>query len=273
MICNVQLPLNIECKMPLFVIMIAYQHFPKIYHSPNGRENYQWYFCVKGKGEVYINHQRTVISENDGFLIYPNAAYSLREITTDWELDFIDFNGAICPMLLSALNMENGDIVHFQNKNYFHDKIKQIYELFLQKLDAKEEILSKVCYEFLLDLHRYRLQIPKQIESGEQEDDVIIKITSYFERHFSEMISLDDLAEYMGLSKRYLCTLYKQKMQITLLQELTNIRIGHARIYLKQYPDKNIAEIARMCGFEQAGYFGKVFKKITGETPDKFRKR
>lgn len=41
---------------------------------------------------------------------------------------------------------------------------------------------------------------------------------------------------------------------------LSYIRIGHARIYLKQYPDKTIAEIARMCGFEQVGYFGKILK-------------
>ena len=273
MIYNVQLPLNNEYNMPLVIIMIAYQHFPVIYHSPNGRENYQWYFCVKGRGEVYIDHQRTVIGENDGFLIYPNTAYSLRELTTEWELDFIEFNGIICQSLLDALKMKNGDIVHFESQKYFHDKIKQISELFLQKIDNKEELFSKICYEFLLDIHSACLLLPKQMEMKGQADDVIIKITSYFERKFSEIISLDDLAEYIGLSKRYLCTLYKQKMHVTLMQELTNIRIGHARIYLKQYPDKTIAEIARMCGFEQAGYFGKVFKKITGETPDKFRKR
>ena len=55
--------------------------------------------------------------------------------------------------------------------------------------------------------------------------------------------------------------------------ELTYIRIGHARILLKQHPEKRIAEIAELCGYRDAGYFGKVFQKVNGETPDQYRRK
>lgn len=43
------------------------------------------------------------------------------------------------------------------------------------------------------------------------------------------------------------------------MQYLQTVRISRARIFLIQYPEKHVAEIAHMCGFESPSCFGKVF--------------
>ena len=53
---------------------------------------------------------------------------------------------------------------------------------------------------------------------------------------------------------------------------LLMLRISHAKIYLIQYPDKKVTEISKMCGFESPSYFGKLFRREVGMTPEQYRK-
>ena len=111
------------------------------------------------------------------------------------------------------------------------------------------------------------------MDTAISENDLVMKIISYMELHYAENISLDELAEYVQLTKGYMCTLFKRTIGLSIITELTYMRIGRARVFLTQYPEKSVADIARMCGYDNAGYFGKVFKKTTGETPDQYRRK
>lgn len=93
------------------------------------------------------------------------------------------------------------------------------------------------------------------------------------EQHYDRDLSLDELAELVGLSKEYLCTLFKKTMKQTIMQYLLTIRISQARTLLIRFPEKKVQEIAKLCGFESPSYFGKKFKQETGMTPDAFRKK
>ena len=92
------------------------------------------------------------------------------------------------------------------------------------------------------------------------------------ESNYTQPVTLTDLSEYINLSKEYMCSLFKDVTGQTIMQYLKTVRIGRAKILLMQYPEKHVSEIAHLCGFEDAGYFGRVFKKMVGCTPDYFRR-
>ena len=100
---------------------------------------------------------------------------------------------------------------------------------------------------------------------------MIQNIINYLEENYQGSVSLDDISCNVRLSKEYICALFKQAMHQTIMRYLIKIRISRARIYLLQYPEKRVLEIARMCGFESPSYFGKVFKNEVGVTPDQYR--
>ena len=85
-------------------------------------------------------------------------------------------------------------------------------------------------------------------------------------------VTLDELSAVVGLSKEYLCSYFKKKMNKTIMQVLCDIRIMNACVMLNRFPDKKIAEISKKCGFESPSYFGAVFRKHQGMTPDTYRK-
>ena len=273
MIYNIYSKSNSNLPLPLTVENIGISHNPVVYHT-GGFHSFFWYYCSKGKGELHIAGQTFLISNGDGFLIYPDESYSMKQLTKDWRLDFVQFSGSLCPEILQALTMEKSNVYHFFDLQLFHKHIMSFYRIYRKDSDRKAELLSKSCYDFLLDL-------PGSIYHADREElrsvngsihKCVGSVLQYLEIHFSESITLEKLSAHTGYEKKYLCSVFKRETQRTIMIELAFIRIGHARTMLKQYPDKRVNDIALMCGYSDAGYFGKIFKKITGTTPDQFRK-
>ena len=129
---------------------------------------------------------------------------------------------------------------------------------------------SKECYSFLLDISN---SITRSRAAGNAvENELTDTLTSYLERHFASPVTLEELARIVNLSPDYMCAQFKKEMGLTIMQYLTEIRIGHARHLLTLHPEKKVLEIGKMCGFESPSYFGKIFKKEVGMTPEKYRK-
>ena len=66
--------------------------------------------------------------------------------------------------------------------------------------------------------------------------------------------------------------MFRKETGQTISAYVSHIRIEKSKALLRQ-PGVPIAEIAGLCGFEDQSYFTKVFKNVTGETPQQFRNR
>lgn len=93
---------------------------------------------------------------------------------------------------------------------------------------------------------------------------------SYIREHYTENLSLSQVAEKLGVSNGYLSTLLNQNMGCGFVDYLNQIRIDWACCYLRQSYLKNY-EIAYKVGFQDEKYFSKVFKKVIGMTPKEYR--
>lgn len=94
----------------------------------------------------------------------------------------------------------------------------------------------------------------------------------YFERHFSEKISLDQIARNMYLSPFYISRLFKNEVGDAPINYLISLRMKEAEQLLLAQPDASVQDIAKSVGYEDAYHFSKVFKKHFGISPSNFRK-
>lgn len=97
----------------------------------------------------------------------------------------------------------------------------------------------------------------------------ISKIKKYILNNYQQKISLDDLACLVNLHPVYISSLFKEITGYTIKEYINIIRINRAKDLLKSGEFK-VAEAAYQCGFEDALYFSKVFKKTTGHSPTEF---
>lgn len=99
---------------------------------------------------------------------------------------------------------------------------------------------------------------------------VVEQILSYFEDHYNEKISLDQIAENMYLSPFYISKIFKSETGDTPISHLINIRLEKAKELLEE--GGSIQEVAAEVGYEDAFHFSKLFKKRYGIAPSKVGK-
>jgi AraC-like DNA-binding protein len=100
----------------------------------------------------------------------------------------------------------------------------------------------------------------------------VIKATDYVYDHLQEKISLAEVAAAAGVSKGYLCELFKRETSMTVNAYVTKLRIEAASNML-MHADYKPSDIGEYFAFSSHSHFIKTFKEYTGLTPEEYRKK
>ncbi len=109
------------------------------------------------------------------------------------------------------------------------------------------------------------------IEEKEEKVPVMEQIITEIQEHYTENITLTELAKKYGISVGYLSSLIKENVGLSYSDYVTARRIQKAKELLED-ERLSMEQIAEQTGFRDHFYFTKVFKKYTGITPGKYRK-
>jgi len=101
------------------------------------------------------------------------------------------------------------------------------------------------------------------------ENIIIRKAKKYIAGNYGSDISLDEVADYLGLSSTYFSRLFHRLVGETFIEYITDIRIEAAKKLLAEQRYK-VYEISEMVGFSSSNYFRTLFKKRTGSTPNEY---
>ena len=100
---------------------------------------------------------------------------------------------------------------------------------------------------------------------------IIQKTITYMESNVSGDLSLNTLAGLMNVSPGYLSSLFHQNMGKTLVEYVTALRMKTARQMMAN-TQLQVQTVAQLAGFADPNYFGKVFRRYYGVTPQQYRK-
>ena len=105
---------------------------------------------------------------------------------------------------------------------------------------------------------------------GQRNRIPLSNVCTYIAEHFTEEISLDDIASYAGFSKYHFSRIFTEYTGETFYQYLQQKRINFAQTLLSN-PLLSITDVAYQSGFASSTAFTRVFRKSTGYTPSEFR--
>lgn len=97
------------------------------------------------------------------------------------------------------------------------------------------------------------------------------RILDYAAQHYSEQLTLKQIAAKIGISVSRVAHLVKQHTGKTVWQHLMRMRIAKARQLLESTDDQ-CSQIALTVGFCDQSYFTKHFRRLTGTTPAHYRR-
>ncbi|MCL2162925.1 MAG: PocR ligand-binding domain-containing protein [Oscillospiraceae bacterium] len=100
--------------------------------------------------------------------------------------------------------------------------------------------------------------------------DVIYRAIEYIKKNYMKKITLEEVASHVYLSPSYFSKIFKDEMKLNFNTYLNYVRIEMSK---KLLLDDSIVlvDVSNLVGYEDQSYFSKVFKKVTGVSPGKFR--
>lgn len=159
---------------------------------------------------------------------------------------------------------------------FFDEDITQSGIQLLEALQSK--IGSQVMFEsfarvFLTKLIlKYGLQASEYSFSQSFTAELYKQILNYIAINYGNNILLEDMAAQADLSASHFSRLFKQTIGQSPYQFLMSYRIEQAKKMLDN-PNALMIDIAMDCGFSDQAHFSRVFKKIEGITPKKYRSK
>ncbi len=130
-----------------------------------------------------------------------------------------------------------------------------------QSKDIKSLMKSLKIYERLL----------KNCVDNKAYSFLIKQAMQIIDRRFTEKLTLEDIAEELGISAGYFSRIFSEETGETFSNYLIRKRIDYAKELIENTNDK-FYEIAEKSGFNSAVHFNNMFKKICGVTPNQYRK-
>lgn len=144
----------------------------------------------------------------------------------------------------------------------------RLSDFYILKMDSctSIEAISKLHNQMALDYTQKMILVKKSAVLSKP----IVLCMDYIYSHINHRITVNDLAEYAGLSPSYLSRLFKKELNISISDYICEMKIEKAQHLLK-YSNYSLIEIANYLAFSSQSHFIQSFKKLVGITPKKYR--
>lgn len=119
-----------------------------------------------------------------------------------------------------------------------------------------------------------KLSVPQEGEKGSGEyqiDDIFGRLQKYIDEHYTDKLTLQQIAYDIHANGSYLSRLYKMKTGQNLFDAINKKKLEKAKEYIRT--GNKIYEIAQKVGFDDVSYFSRVFRKYEGCSPREYEKK
>ena len=238
--------------------------------GPAVRPNYILHYIVDGKGKFLVNGEEYNLRKGQGFLIEPEVqTFYQADEEVPWTYLWIGFGGKKAEDYLRDLGLNKKQLI-FQCG--CGEELKQIvYSMLKHREDtaANEYFLEGLLYTFFGTL-KENMEIAGN--AGEKDGNLYVrKAVEFIQNNYADPVRVKDIADYVGVNRSYLYTLFQDNLQLSPKEYLTNFRLTRAAELL-QLTDLSVETVAMSCGYQDALGFSKIFKAKMGITPSAYRK-
>lgn len=256
----------------LAVYNVGYQKCESAYGwGPGLRDHYLIHYVISGKGTYRQGEKTYHLQEGDLFIVYPYRQVCYEADEKDpWEYTWVGFSGSDVATILRGTDFEEErPILRANGKNERIKKyIMDIYEAKGLSFESAMEMTGRL-YLFLAYLVRNSKNSPFFAQQGYIYAK---KAADYIASHYSYPITVEEVADYVGVSRSYLFRCFQDYVNTSPKMYLTEVRIRQACGLLEK-SDLSVSAIARSVGFVDGLYFSKAFKKRKGLSPRDYQKQ
>lgn len=255
-----------ENELPLFLLNMGQQHCQDHIIRTEGYPCPQILYCTKGSGTLLLDGKKIPIPPYTAVFMpahYPHEYYPNNDV---WDVHWVVPAGFAAEDILKHFGLSQPSVFKLNEIKMLEHIFRKMHEAIRSDSVFGNYRASGYLYDFLIEFYRV---ISGKGTAGAL-NTALVKAIDYINENFSEHISMDNLCAVSGVSKQYICRLFKVTLGSRPMEYIAKRRIQTAKELLSG-SDKTVEEIALETGFCTASYFCKLFKRYEGITPIQFK--
>ena len=259
-----------DSRLPFIILTFKYSAINQI-SVGNWHENVELLYITKGNGVIRINDHSITVREGDIVVVNQNRIHSIIAMG---DLHYF------CVIVDRSFCLAN----HFDTNKILFDeylrdaRVAEMIEEIVDEYKARDKNAYSV-QAIRATVLRVMTVLCREYSRPDDESFQDTHLLSCIKQAIgcinSEShrdISLDEIADFVGLSKYYFAREFKNITGYTFVSYLNIVRCEKAKALLTQ-TYKSIGSISTECGFTDQSYFTRVFKKYVGVLPAEFKTR
>ncbi len=241
-------------------------------------------YCCSGTGTLALGKDEYHY-EKGMFTVIPqnclHATNSDPDTACSWEYLIVDTDELLRQVCQGSIRRSGQLIGRVNSRAFLNEEancpkigqsIRNILDLMRQKKEFYLEEATAETAVLLLNIARENRGNPNVEKMPQKETVPIAQSLDYISMHYMEPLKIEDLASNCHLSESHFRKIFSACMGMGPMEYLNMVRIRAACDQLKR-TDDFVTDIANKCGFATFSTFIRNFKKITGVSPNEWRKR
>jgi len=250
--------------------------------SFHSHDEYEIYYFHGGKCNYLIGDKIYALAPGDLIIMHGMTLHCPNVEGSDYRRTIIHFDPSFVQPFAHVLSIDllkpfqelrNYRIrLDGRDKKEIESHLADMLELYESgySLDAVRFQLRFI--ELLALIYRHcqtRMQVGQEPASDKERH--VQNIISFLELHYGEDLHMEHLESHFHLSKFYLSKIFKEVTGVTVFTYLYHRRINRAKTLLLLDPKRPVTDVCYEVGFKHPSHFCRMFKKVTGMTPEQFR--
>lgn len=222
--------------------------------------------CISGRGNLRYENRIMQVKPGETLLVMvPHNHRYWLEPGDEWEFFWISMNGEEALRIHRSILAITGPILHLQPKTV--DTLAYCCHRLVRGGETPG-LASAIAYEAAMALYD---DVFGSHPSFADEYRTMQHVLSHIENHLDQRLSVSDLADVAGLSRAHFSRIFSANEGLPPAEFVLQKRLRRAAKLLTKAADMPIKEVAALCGFDDANYFSKVFRRLYGTNPSDFR--
>lgn len=250
---------------------LSFLHFGKEQSYPN-REfnrtsvNYILHYVTDGFG--VFNGKR--IGAGEGFLVIPDVPHHMMaDPEQPWHFKWISFGGSEARWHMKSIGLDEENQYFFFS---FASELEGLFDDVLYREHTSCDLNTYMQGVFYMILSYHKKQYLRDRQGSGAGVGYAREAIRYIDEHFCRELRIDEVAEALHISRKYLCTVLEQYIGMPTKEYLLTRRLEAAsRLLLST--ELSVSEIAQKVGYDDYTQLSRLFRKKKGVSPTQYRKR
>lgn len=239
---------------------------------PEGSDQYILIYCTKGRGWVSAEGKRSPVCANQYFIIPKGIAHSYSSAENDpWSIYWIHYDGSYAEYFNG--NPQQGWSVSPVTISSEEDRFRLFEEMILileMGYSIENITYAGICLWHFLASFRFHDQFNQYRQTREM--DMTESSIRFMKENLRVVLSLKQLANNTGYSISHYSLEFRKKTGHSPMEYLIHLKMQYA-CQLLAHTSLKVQEIGIGVGYHDPYYFSRIFRKIMGHSPRKYRER